>query len=157
MPGKSDDVHAMTSGRKGPALIGYTAGVFDLFHMGHLNLLRNARAACDMLIVGVTSDEAAEAAKGVIPVIPFLERVSIVQSVRHVDRVVPQTSMDKLQAWHALKFDVLFAGDNLKGTREWKVTEQTMNSVGVEVVYLPATHVRSGELLARGLPDLLAD
>ena len=137
--------------------MGFTAGVFDLFHVGHLNLLRQARERCDMLIVGVTTDDLAENAKGVRPIVPFLERMTIVQSVRHVDRAVPQTTMDKLETWQVLKFDVLFVGDNMRDQGNWKVLEKTMATVGVDVIYLPATHGRSGELLARGLDDLIAD
>lgn len=138
-------------------VVGFTAGVFDLFHVGHLNLLRQARERCDMLIVGVTTDDLAENAKGVRPIVPFLERMTIVQSVRHVDRAVPQTTMDKLETWQVLKFDVLFVGDNMRDQGNWKVLEKTMATVGVDVIYLPATHGRSGELLARGLDDLIAD
>lgn len=152
-----NQLNPLQSRRRPPAVIGYTAGVFDLFHIGHLNLLRNARARCDMLMVGVTTDEVAEETKGVVPVVPLLERIAIVQSVRYVERAVPQTTMDKLAAWHVLKFDVVFAGDNLAGCSEWKAVEKAMAGVGVAVVYLPATHARSGELLARGLTDLLVD
>ena len=143
--------------RRPGGTIGYTAGVFDLFHAGHLNLLRQARSLCDFLIVGVTTDELAEEVKGSRPIVSFLERAAILQSVRYVDHVVPQTSMDKAAAWETLTFDVVFVGDVLKGTNEWPVLEEQMAAVGARVIYLPATFVRSGELLERGLPDLLAD
>ncbi len=142
---------------RGSAVVGYTAGVFDLFHVGHLNLFRNARHQCDLLIAGVTTDDLAEQVKGERPVVPLIERSAIVSSIRYVDQVVPQVSTDKLAAWHALRFDVLFAGDNLIGTPLWVSIESQLAPVGVRVVYLPATHVRSGELLARGLEDLVAD
>ncbi len=138
-------------------LVGYTAGVFDMFHVGHLNLFRHARASCGFLIVGVTTDELAEARKGVRPVIPLIERMAILQHVRYVDHVVPQASIDKLEAWEVLKFDVLFVGDNLRGATGWTTVEQEMAEVGVDVVYLPATHVRTGDLLSRGLQDLVSD
>jgi glycerol-3-phosphate cytidylyltransferase len=137
--------------------VGYASGVFDMFHVGHLNLFRHAHDLCGFLIAGVTSDELAHAQNGAAPVVPLIERMAIVQHVRYVDHVVPQLSPDKLLAWEVLKFDVLFAGDNLRGTPRWEAVERDMATVGVEVVYLPATHVRSGELLARGLQDLVAD
>lgn len=140
-----------------PALVGYTAGVFDMFHVGHLNLFRRAHDLCGFLIAGVTTDALARELHGTTPVVPLVERMAIVQHVRFVDHVVPQTTADKLAAWEVLKFDVLFAGDNLRGTARWKLVERDMAEVGVDVVYLPATHVRSGELLSRGLSDLGAD
>lgn len=137
--------------------VGYAAGVFDLFHVGHLNLFRAARELCDYLIVGVTTDGLAEQTKGTRPIIPLVERMAIVQSLRYVDHVVPQVSPDKTEAWHALKFDMLFAGDNVQGRPEWQAQEHAMKQVGVDVVYVPATYFRSGELLERGLADLVAD
>lgn len=131
--------------------------MFDLFHAGHLNLLRQARGLCDFLIVGVTTDELAEQVKGELPIVSFLERMAILQSLRYVDHVVPQTSMDKEAVWATLTFDMLFVGDALKGTDDWQALEERMAAHGARVVYLPSTFVRSGELLARGLPDLVAD
>ncbi|HEY9412864.1 MAG TPA: adenylyltransferase/cytidyltransferase family protein [Jiangellaceae bacterium] len=93
-------------------VVGYTTGVFDMFHIGHLNILRNARSACDYLIVGVTTDELAVRRKGRAPIVPLFERMEIVQNVRFVDDVVPQATMDKMQAWRNLKFDVMFVGDD---------------------------------------------
>ncbi|MDP9465772.1 MAG: adenylyltransferase/cytidyltransferase family protein [Actinomycetota bacterium] len=139
-----------------PTLVGYTAGVFDMLHIGHLNLFRAASQRCGLLIAGVTTDELALEQRGERPVIPLLERMALVQHVRYVDHVVPQSSVDKVEAWEVLRFDVLFAGDNLRGTPRWLAVEQDMAEVGVRVVYLPATHVRSGGLLSRGLSDLVA-
>lgn len=139
------------------ALVGYTAGVFDMFHVGHLNLFRHARARCGFLIVGVTTDELAQAQNQTPPVIALLERMAIVQHVRYVDHVLPQSTADKLTAWEVLKFDILFVGDNLRGTGRWQAVEQEMAEVGVRVVYLPATYVRPGKLLSRGLTDLVSD
>ncbi|MFW5643388.1 MAG: adenylyltransferase/cytidyltransferase family protein, partial [Alkalispirochaeta sp.] len=90
--------------------IGYTTGVYDLFHIGHLNVLRNAKLECDYLIVGVTTDELSESAKGKKPIIPFSERMAIVESIKYVDMVVPQTSYDKMEAWNNLKFNIMFVG-----------------------------------------------
>lgn len=143
--------------RQRSGVVGYTAGVFDLFHAGHLRLLHAARQECDFLIVGVTTDELAEQRKGSRPVVALLERMAIVQHVRHVDHVVPQTEADKVLAWRALQFDTLFAGDNVRGTAGWAAVELAMDTVGVRVSYLPATYVRSGELLTRGLKDLVAE
>lgn len=140
-----------------PTLVGYTAGVFDMFHMGHLNLFRAASERCGLLIAGVTTDELALQQRGERPVIPLIERMALVQHVRYVDHVVPQSTVDKTEAWEVLRFDVLFAGDNLRGTPRWLEVEREMAEVDVRVVYLPATHVRSGELLSRGLRDLVAD
>lgn len=137
-------------------VVGYTAGAFDVFHVGHLNLLRRAREACDFLIVGVTTDELVEQVKGAAPFVPFLERMAIVQSVRYVDQVVPQTTMDKTAVWTTLKWDVLFVGDNMRGAQEWDRLESAMIDVGVRVIYLPATHTDSGELLQR-VPDPTED
>ena len=99
--------------------IGYTTGVFDLFHIGHLNILKRARLECDYLIVGITTDELAMSVKGEKPFIPFEERVEIVESIKFVDEVVPQTTYNKMKAWNNLKFDRMFVGDDWKDTKEW--------------------------------------
>jgi glycerol-3-phosphate cytidylyltransferase len=125
--------------------------------MGHLHLLKEARARCDYLIVGVTTDELALEVKGRLPVVPLLERIAIVQSMRYVDHVMPQLSMDKVLAWQTFGYDVLFVGDNLRGTPQWDLTERDVAQIGVRVEYLPATYGRSGDLLERGLEDLIAE
>jgi len=134
--------------------IGYTAGVFDLFHVGHLRLLRNARSRCDFLIVAVTTDSLALKAKGSPPVVPLVERMEIVQSVRFVDQVVVQESMDKVSAWRSLRFDVVFVGDNLRGSGSWPTTQRELDDVGVGIEYLPHTRTNSEYLHARGLGAL---
>lgn len=103
--------------------IGYTTGVYDLFHIGHLNLLRNAKSMCDKLIVGVTTDELVSY-KNKRAVIPFSERMEIVRSVRFVDAVIPQDSMDKLAMHDRLKFDVMFVGDDWFSTPKWQNIEE---------------------------------
>ena len=129
--------------------IGYTTGVFDLFHVGHLNVLRRSKMKCDYLIVGVTTDELSKSRKNKYPVVPFLERVEIVQSIKFVDQVVPQTHMDKLKAWEELKFHVMFVGDDWKGTPKWIELEKQFAQKGVEIVYFPYTkHVSSTKLRA---------
>lgn len=155
--GAAPVVTPQTCGDRDQTTIGYTAGVFDLFHMGHLNLLRQARERCGHLVVGITSDELASDLRGSAPVQPLLERMAVVQSMRYVDHVVPQITADKRSAWRTLQFDVLFAGDNLRGTSTWRAVEQDMAQVQVDVVYLRATHTRTGQLLERGLADLVAD
>ena len=103
--------------------IGYTTGVYDLFHVGHLNLLQNAKGLCDFLIVGCTMDELVINRKNKAPVIPFLERVEILKSIKFVDAVVPQDNMDKMEAWRKYHFDIMFVGDDWKGTPEWEAIE----------------------------------
>ena len=128
-------------------IIGYTTGVFDLFHIGHLNLLRKARANCDRLIVGATSDELAEARKGRRPLVPLDERCEILQALRCVDKVVVQSDMDKFGAWEAYRFDRMFVGDDWKGHPSWNDLEDRFSKVGVEIVYFPYTqHVSSTRL-----------
>jgi glycerol-3-phosphate cytidylyltransferase len=127
--------------------IGYTTGVFDLFHIGHLNILRNARLECDYLIVGVTTDELSQNEKGKKPVIPFAERMAIVESIKYVDMVVPQTSYDKFEAWNNLKFNIMFVGDDWKGSEKWKDLEQKFGEKGVIISYFPYTqHTSSTKL-----------
>jgi glycerol-3-phosphate cytidylyltransferase len=129
-------------------LIGYTAGVFDLFHVGHLNLLRAARARCAHLVVGVTTDELALERKGELPVVPLIERMEIVQSVRYVDHVLTQVTMDKVAVWQTVKFDLVFVGDNMRGTPDWIALEGEINALGAQVVYLPYTRTAS-DLIGR--------
>ena len=127
--------------------IGYTTGVFDLFHIGHLNILRRAKERCEHLIVGVSTDELVEEYKHKKPVIPFEERIAIVAAIRYVDEVVPQTSMDKLMAWETLRFDALFHGDDWKGSSLYRDYEARFVAAGVDVVYFPHTQgVSSTEL-----------
>ncbi|GIU46645.1 cytidyltransferase [Shewanella colwelliana] len=127
--------------------IGYTTGVFDLFHIGHLNVLKRARLECDYLIVGVTSDELSSTVKGKKPVIPFVERMEIVEAIKFVDEVVPQTNYDKREAWSNLKFDMMFVGDDWKGTEKWNAIETEFNALGVEIFYFPYTTHTSSTIL----------
>ena len=130
-------------------LVGYTTGVYDMFHVGHLNILRQARERCDYLIVGVTTDELVESRKGRRPIVPLLERLEVVQNVRYVDDVVAQTTMDKAEAWRNLKFDVMFVGDDWKGTPVWDALEEDFARVGVQIVYFPYTPHTSSTILRR--------
>lgn len=133
--------------------IGYTTGVYDLFHIGHLNLLKNAKQQCDYLIVGVTVDELV-AYKHKRAVIPFQERLEIVQAIEYVDLAVPQTTMDKMQAWREYHFDVMFVGDDWKGTEKWMEFEAQFKEVGVDIVYFPYTKGTSSTLLNETLLKL---
>src|SRR5580698_4347060 len=114
--------------------IGYTTGVYDLFHIGHLNLLRNARMMCDKLIVGVTVDEIIPGNKGKRAVIPFEERLEIIKGIRYVDAAIPQFSTDKFDAWEKLKFDVLFVGDDWYKHEKWQTLEKKFKKVDVRIV-----------------------
>lgn len=130
--------------------IGYTTGVYDMFHIGHLNILKKAKEQCEHLIVGVSTDEVVEQYKHKKPVIPFEERLAIVQAIRYVDEVVPQTNMDKFEAWKALRFDVLFHGSDWKNSAMYNEIEQKLNAVGVDVVFFPHTEgVSTTDLIER--------
>lgn len=131
--------------------IGYTTGVYDMFHIGHLNILQRAKEQCDYLIVGVSTDELVESYKHKMPIIPFDERMAIVESIRYVDRVVPQESMDKFQAWEKLHFDAIFHGDDWKGSSMYDEIENKLASVGVDMVFLPHTDGTSSTLLSEKL------
>lgn len=120
-------------------IIGYTTGVFDMFHIGHLNVIRRAKEQCDYLIVGVSTDELVEREKQKRPVIPFEERVEIVKALRYVDEVVPQPDKNKFGAWERYHFHKMFVGDDWKGTPQWNEYERQFAPVGVEIVYLPHT------------------
>ena len=133
--------------------IGYTTGVFDLFHIGHLNLLRRAKEQCDYLIVGVSTDELVSY-KHKQAVIPFEERKQIVGAIKYVDEVVAQENMDKMAAWERLHFNVMFVGDDWKGTPKWDAYERQFKEVGVEIVYFPYTKGTSSTLINQTLEKL---
>lgn len=119
-------------------IIGYTSGIFDLFHIGHLNILRRARQHCDRLVVGVLTDEAA-LHKGYPPVMPLAERMEIVSAIAGVDEVVVDQSLDKRDAWQRVGFHKMFKGDDWKGTPRGDQWERDFSSLGVELVWLPRT------------------
>ena len=134
--------------------LGYVPGAFDMFHIGHLNLLRRAKAQCARLMVAVSTDELVASFKKKRAVIPFGERVQIVEAIRFVDRVVPQESMDKLAAWRAYGFDAIFVGDDWKGSDTWRDIEAALAPRGVSIVYFPYTTGTSSTLLASKLSTL---
>lgn|SRR5690625_117600 len=119
--------------------IGYTTGVFDLFHVGHLNILKKAKEQCESLIVGVSTDELVKEYKHISPVIPYVERKEIVEGIKYVDKVVPQITREKIVAWEHLLFDVMFVGDDWKGDALFNQVEKDLKHVGVDVVYFPYT------------------
>ena len=134
-------------------IIGYTAGVYDLFHIGHLNLLKNAKGMCDKLVVGVTVDDLVTY-KGKRAMIPFEDRIEIVRSCKYVDAAVPQYDMDKLAACKKLGASVLFVGDDWYGTDKWKQYEKEFAESGIRVVYFPYTKGISSTLVAKTLEQV---
>lgn len=120
-------------------IIGFTAGAFDMFHVGHLNLLKNAKARCDYLIVGVNTDNLIASYKNKLSIVPLEERMQIVGAVKYVDEVIPVDTLDKEVIWKKKMFDVVFIGDDWKGSKRWNETEQVMSMHSVEVIYLPYT------------------
>ncbi|HEV7183349.1 MAG: adenylyltransferase/cytidyltransferase family protein [Actinomycetales bacterium] len=134
--------------------VGYAAGAFDLFHIGHLNILKHAKSECDYLIAGVVSDEMLRLTKGVEPVVPLAERLEIVSSIAFVDEAVAETVPDKLDMWRDLRFDVFFKGDDWRGTEKGMRLEREFAAVGVEVVYFPYTMTTSSTVLRRALDSL---
>ena len=135
-------------------IIGYTTGVFDLFHIGHLNILKRAKEKCDFLIVGVSTDELVMQYKNKTPVISYNERVQIVEAIKYVDRVVPQTHRDKFAAWEEYKFDRMFVGDDWKGSPLFTELEEKFKPFGVEIVYFPYTEGTSSTMLKKALDTL---
>lgn len=134
-------------------IIGYTAGVFDLFHIGHLNLLRNAKGMCDKLIVGVSTDELVKY-KGKSPVIPFSDRIEIIRNLRCVDAAVAQEDMDKLEMCKKLKANVMFVGDDWYKSDKWQEYEHQFAEAGIEIVYFPYTKNVSSTQISKALKHL---
>lgn len=134
-------------------VIGYTCGVYDLFHIGHLNLLKNAKGLCDKLIVGVSVDKLVEY-KHKQPVIPFSERIEIVRSIKYVDAAIPQEELDKYEMWKKLHFDILFVGDDWFNTPRWQEMEEKFKQVGVKIIYFPYTKGTSSTILNETLKKL---
>ena len=130
-------------------VIGYTAGAFDVFHIGHLNLLKKASANCDYLIVGVTTDELIYMTKHKYPLANLQERMSIIQAIKFVNKVVVQEDLDKVKAWHKLHYDVLFSGDDWKNHPRWQGYERELFELGVEVIYFPYTKTISSSKLQK--------
>lgn len=136
-------------------VIGYTTGVYDLFHIGHVYVLRNAKSMCDKLIVGVTTDSLVSY-KNKKTVIPFEERIEIVRSCRYVDLAVPQGTMDKMDAYNRYKFNVMFVGDDWYKTDKWDDLDKEFKELGVRVMYFPYTRSTSSTLINQTLEKLRA-
>ena len=131
--------------------VGYTTGVYDMFHIGHLNILKRAKEQCEFLIVGVSTDELVEKYKHKTPIIPFEERMAIVAAIKYVDQVVPQFNMDKFEAWEQIHFNALFHGDDWKGSYMYNEIENKFKKIGVDMVFLPHTDGTSSTLLSEKL------
>lgn len=127
--------------------VGYTTGVYDMFHVGHLNILRRAKEQCEYLIVGVSTDELVQEYKHKTPTIPFHDRIAIVEAIKYVDAVVPQANMNKFVAWEKLKFNAIFHGDDWKGSKLYNQVEADFKAVGVDMVFLPYTDGVSSTML----------
>lgn len=137
--------------------IGYTTGVYDLFHIGHLNILKKAKEHCDYLIVGVSTDDLVQSYKNKRPIIPFEERKQIVESIRFVDKVIPQVSMDKYLAWEQEHFDVIFHGDDWKNSDMYMEMENKLKNVGVDFVYFPYTQGTSSTILTKAIKKFIEE
>lgn len=135
--------------------IGYTTGVYDMFHIGHLNILKNAKEQCEHLIVGVSTDELVQREKHKTPVIPYSERAEIVSSIIYVDEVVPQVDKNKFAAWEKYVFNAMFVGSDWKGTPQWIEFEKQFSAVGVDIVYLPHTDGISSTQLTELIKTML--
>ena len=128
-------------------VIGYTTGVYDMFHIGHLNILRRAKEQCDFLIVGVSTDELVQHDKHKTPIIHFADRCAIVEAIKYVDKVVPQVDKNKLAAWEKYKFNKMFVGSDWKDTEVWNGFEKQFAPLGVQIVYLNHTDGISSTIL----------
>ena len=135
-------------------IVGYAPGAYDLFHVGHLNILRHAKRRCDYLIAGVVADEVLEQTKGRRPLVPLSERMEIVSHISFVDEVVAEVVPDKLETWRTVGFDVIFKGDDWRGTPKGDRLERDFASVGVEVIYFPYTVHTSSTALRRAVASL---
>jgi len=134
-------------------IIGYTQGTYDMFHIGHLNLIKHAKEKCDYLIVGVNTDELVKSYKNKTAIVPLEERMEIIASIRYVDRVVACDTLDKVKMQKELNFDKIFIGDDWKGNERWAKTEKEMTELGAELVYLPHTEGTSSTMLREKLNE----
>ena len=138
-----------------PSVRGYVPGVFDMFHVGHLNIVRQARTHCDSLIVGVVADDVVTRIKGRPPVVPLDERIEIVAALRDVDEVVVDEHADKFDAWRELHYDVIFKGDDWRGTPKGLKLEHDLAAVGARLVYFPYTRHTSSTILRAALDGMV--
>lgn len=134
-------------------IIGYTQGTYDMFHIGHLNLIKNAKKYCDYLIVGVNTDELVRDYKDKSPIVPLEERAEIVRAIKYVNEVVITDTLDKKKMWERIRFDEIYIGDDWKGNARWEQTRKEMETLGVKLVYLPYTKDTSSTLLREKLKN----
>lgn len=132
-------------------VIGYTQGTFDMFHIGHLNLIKNAKRHCDYLVVGVNTDELVESYKNKRPIVPLEERVEIVRAIKYVDEVIVTKTLDKKEIWNSVRFNEIYIGDDWKGNARWEQTGKDMEKLGARLVFLPYTKETSSTMLREKL------
>ena len=146
-----------TMSRAARPVVGYAPGAYDLFHIGHLNILKHAAEHCDRLIAGVVSDEMLQLTKGRVPVIPLAERMEIVRNLRFVDDVHAEVVPDKIDTWRDVRFDVIFKGDDWRGTPKGDKLERDFAAVGVQVQYFPYTMHTSSTVLRKARAAMTAE
>ena len=134
-------------------VIGYTQGTFDMFHIGHLNLIKNAKRHCDYLVVGVNSDDLVESYKNKRPIIPLDERVEIMRAIKYVDEVIVTNTLDKKEIWEKVRFNEIYIGDDWKGNERWEKTVKQMEQLGAKLVFLPYTKDTSSTMLREKLKE----
>ena len=134
-------------------VIGYTQGTFDMFHIGHLNLIKNAKRHCDYLVVGVNSDDLVESYKNKRPIIPLDERVEIMRAIKYVDEVIVTNTLDKREIWEKVRFNEIYIGDDWKGNERWEKTGKEMEQLGAKLVFLPYTKDTSSTMLREKLKE----
>ena len=134
-------------------VIGYTQGTFDMFHIGHLNLIKNAKRHCDYLVVGVNSDDLVESYKNIRPIIPLDERVEIMRAIKYVDEVIVTNTLDKKEIWEKVRFNEIYIGDDWKGNERWEKTGKEMEQLGAKLVFLPYTKDTSSTMLREKLKE----
>ena len=134
-------------------VIGYTQGTFDMFHIGHLNLIKNAKRHCDILVVGVNSEDLVESYKNKRPIIPLDERVEIMRAIKYVDEVIVTNTLDKKEIWEKVRFNEIYIGDDWKGNERWEKTGKEMEQLGAKLVFLPYTKDTSSTMLREKLKE----
>ena len=134
-------------------VIGYTQGTYDMFHIGHLNLIKNAKRRCDYLIVGVNTDELVQSYKNKKPIVPLAERAEIVRAIKYVDEVIITNTLDKKVIWDKIRFDEIYIGDDWKGNARWEQTGKELAELGAKLVFLPYTKDTSSTMLREKLKE----
>ena len=134
-------------------VIGYTQGTYDMFHIGHLNLIKNAKRRCNYLIVGVNTDELVQSYKNKKPIVPLAERAEIVRAIKYVDEVIVTDTLDKKEVWDRIRFDEIYIGDDWKGNARWEQTGKELAELGAKLVFLPYTKDTSSTMLREKLKE----